>query len=96
MSEVNELMESGKRYVYFLDVTKQRKHETLGVLVAPVSIVFENVAGHFPTGSGEGSEAWYWSQDVCDEKNADRGFSVIEVFKIVDSSMRWHPRSMEL
>ena len=86
MSEVIALMESGKRYVYFIDVTKQRKHET-GVLVAPVSLVFEDVAGHFPTGS-DGHEPWYWSQEVCDERNARFGFSPTEADEIVASSMR--------
>ena len=79
---VRQLMESGRRYVYWLDLSAQPvdgKHR--------VSLVFENQEGHFPTGTAELQEPWYWSDETCKAKNKELGHSEEEVLDIVSSSM---------
>ena len=51
-----------------------------------VSIVFEGVSGHFPTG-GNDKEPWYWSQETCNRRNKLLGYNAEEVMKIIDSSI---------
>jgi hypothetical protein len=77
-----------QHYVYYYNESKQFKNDN-GQLVAPISIVVKNVAGHFPTGSGgSGSEPYYWTQEITEERNARLGYSLIEAMKIVISSMQ--------
>lgn len=79
---VQQLMEAGRRYVYWLDLSVPAvdgKHR--------VSLVFENEPGHFPTGSGGYKAPWYWSEETCKLKNEQLGYSEEEVFEIVSSSM---------
>ena len=80
-------MDSDKRYIYYYDVCKQRK-DSNGEFVAPISIVFENVSGHYPTGSGgNGSQPWYWTQKHCDLQNEEMGYTLLEAMKLLDTSM---------
>ena len=81
--DINHLLNTC-RWVYYLDRT-QPDHENRQLY--RVSIVIEDEPGHFPTG-GETKEPWYWSEAVCKERNAARGFSELDVFEIVSSSMR--------
>lgn len=61
-----------------------------------VSIVFENVAGHFPTG-GNGVEPWFWgstyeeAEETAALQNESKlQLSASDVWKIVASSMGSH------
>lgn len=76
-----ELLNSGKRYAFFLDRSKRKEYTGW-----PVSIVFENTAGHFPTGHGE-TMAWYWDDDTCALENEKLGHNTKAVLDIVASSM---------
>lgn len=73
--QIAELMET-HRWCYFLDITELFR----------VNIVFENVNGHFPSGSGDTSP-WYWDEAVCAAQNEKRGLSKGDVSGIVASSM---------
>jgi len=77
-----QLIQSGRRYVYWLDLSVKPvdgKHR--------VSLVFENETGHFPTGTAEMQEPWYWSDEICKSKNKELEYSEQEVLDIVCSSM---------
>jgi hypothetical protein len=56
------------------------------------SVVFKDVAGHFPNGGGE-TAPWYWGGDfkaaleICKEKNLEGGVSPEEAEAIVNSSI---------
>jgi hypothetical protein len=57
-----------------------------------VSVVFENLSGHYPTG-GQGKEPWYWGLDyitakkVEKEQNKRMGLSEKDVCEIITKSM---------
>jgi hypothetical protein len=51
-----------------------------------VSIVFEGVSGHFPTG-GDDKEPWYWSRETCKRRNKLHGYTELAVMEIVGSSI---------
>ena len=80
-------MDSDNRFVYYYDESKQRK-DSSGELVAPISLVFENISGHYPTGDDDGEKLpWYWTQKHCDWRNQNLGYSPKEALEIVLSSM---------
>jgi hypothetical protein len=77
----------GKRWVYWLDQTKP---EFPGSKRFRVSIVVENEAGHRPTGGGTEDPLkapWYWDKETCKLENEKRGFTELEVWNIIGSSM---------
>lgn len=78
---------SNKRWVYWLDKTRPENdtRETFRV-----SVVVENESGHYPTGGGPNDPMkapWYWDDETCRLKNAERGYTVEECWDIVNSSM---------
>lgn len=81
----HELLNSGRRYVYYLNKTSpdpQNKDRFR------VSLVFEDNAGHYPTGTAsEHQSPWYWDEETCKKKNKNMGYDEEETFKIVASSM---------
>jgi hypothetical protein len=95
VSDVLSQLLDTRRWVYWLDQTHPDPDEKREKGVAPkvfrVSIVFENEAGHFPTGGGASDPLkapWYWDQETCKHANAKRGFTEEQAFDIVTSSMR--------
>jgi hypothetical protein len=79
---ISKLMET-HRWVYWLDETKPEPGRDGSFAV---SIVFENVSGHYPTGGGDRAP-WYWDRETCNAKNQQRGFTEEQAFEIVSSSM---------
>ena len=75
-----------KNWIYWLNPTDSALFDGGNIVAYRVCIVVENEAGFIPSGS-ESSEPWYWTQEVCDEKNRKRGIDVKTEFKILDSSM---------
>jgi hypothetical protein len=73
------------RWVFWLDKTKPDPDDPNAYRV---SVVFENRSGHYPTG-GEvmDKRPWYWDEATCRAANAERGYSVLEEFEVVGSSM---------
>ena len=70
-----------KRFVYYIPADAY--DEKRGYRV---SVVFENVRGHFPTD-------WYWGHDyqkakaTAQEMNAEMGYTKDEAYDVVGSSM---------
>jgi len=81
--DIGHLMQT-RRYCFWLDRTNPQN--VCGETVFPVSVVFEGVHGHFPTG-GRGTQPWYWHETACVQANAERGLSEHDVAEIVGSSM---------
>jgi hypothetical protein len=76
---------NGKKWVYYIN--KAQPHPEDRTLFR-VSIVIENERGHYPTGNADDKrEPWYWNEETCKMKNEERGFSEVQVFEIVSSSM---------
>ena len=90
---VSELLHT-KRWVYW--ISADQYIEGAGFRV---SIVFEGVAGHYPTGNWpyEGKPGqtvpYFWgntleeAEAACDDANKARGISAEEAFKIVSTSI---------
>lgn len=85
MSHLNELL-AIRRWVFWLDRTAPERDENGMTGAFRVSIVIENESGHYPTGGGD-KIPWYWDDETCKRTNAERGFTELDVFHIVESSM---------
>lgn len=85
-----ELMHSGRRFVYYLDQSSPPQTQDKK-LAYRVSIVFENEPGHFPTGDNSGlKEPWFWTEETCKARNKELGYDELQVDEIVTSSMFPH------
>lgn len=89
MTTVAELMQK-HRWCYWLDQSHPEPGHTDRFRV---SIVFESVSGHYPTGNeAEHKAPWYWDKATCERMNEERGLSETDTEEIVISSI-FHPTS---
>jgi hypothetical protein len=79
----------GKTWVFFIDRTKPDPNNVKGQPRAyRVSAVIKDEPGHIPTGDPSKNQTpWYWTEEICEQMNAERGFDKLAAWKIVMSSM---------
>lgn len=79
---------AGVRYAYYVTQTEISEGQYVP------SVVFENVAGHFPLRGGPDGSPWRWGSSLvnaralADEANAVLGLTKDEALEIVASSFR--------